>query len=124
MTYNHRANMSVAGKSGTGFGSQVNDGNRVAIQGLGSGFTTTDGAASPIVSPITASATATKITLPPYAARLIISATTACTVSEDVNFASSLAVGVGATITLDVGRQDAVYVKGSGAVSFAIQVID
>jgi hypothetical protein len=122
MAYTHRTATASAGKSGTGFGSQVNDANRVAVQGLASGFNTVDAAA--VASPITASATATKITLPASAARIIITATTACTVSEDPAFASSVAIGVGVTLSFDVGRQDAIYIKGAGAVSFAIQVID
>lgn len=124
MAYNHRTQTATNGKSASGFGSQVMDGNRVAIQGIASGFQTVDGAATPVVSPITASATATKITFPNGAARVVIIATTACTMSEDVNFASSMALGAGSTFTFDVARQDAVYIKGSGAVSFAIQVID
>lgn len=124
MAYNRRTVTTANGKSGAGFGSQAMDGNRVAIQGIASGFNTVDGAGTPVTSPITASATATKITLPAGAARIAIVATTACTVSEDVNFASNIALGVGATFTFDVARQDAIYIKGSGAVSFAIQVID
>lgn len=124
MAYNHRVTSNAGGKSASGIGGQVMDANRVAVQGLASGFQTVDGAGTPVVSPITASATATKITLPTGAIRVIITATTACTVSEDVNFGSSLALGAGVTQSFDVGRQDTVYIKGSGAVSFAIQVID
>ena len=124
MAYTHRTVTLAGGKSGSGLGSQVMDANRVAVQGLGSGFQTVDAAGTPVVSPITASATATKITLPTAAVRIIITATTACTVSEDPAFGSSLALGVGVTQSFDVARQDAVYIKGSGAVSFAIQLVD
>lgn len=124
MAYTHRTVTAVTGKSGSGLGSQTMDANRVSIQGLASGFQTVDAAGTPVVSPITASATATKVTLPATAVRVIIAATTACTVSEDPAFASSIALALGSTFTFDVTRQDAVYIKGSGAVSFAIQVID
>lgn len=124
MGYNHRTVNAINGRAGDGIGGQIMDANRIAVQGVCSGFQTVDGATVPVTSPITASATATKITMPGGAVRVIVTATTACNVSEDVNFASNQALTAGTTQTWDIARQDAIYIKGSGAVSFAIQVID
>lgn len=113
------------GQPSVNFGGQVMDGNRVAIQGISSGFITTDATAIPVVSPVTLSGANTILTVPANAVSItIVAGTAVASVSEDVAFASSVTIPVGGTLTIDVARQKFVYLRGTTATSFLFNLVD
>lgn len=128
-TYPHKTPAVEPGPE-SNLGGQVVDGNRVAIQGLGSGFVTTDVSGSPITSPATATGTVTILNVPLSAIRVIISntdATNSLFVSELSDASTYYLLPKGATQSFDLGRQSKVYVKSSSSstvFSFAFQIVD
>lgn len=131
-TYTHKTPpVSGAGEGEQdNLGGQVMDANRVAIQGLGSGVVTQDATASAVKSPQTATGTATTLTIPQNAIRVIFSNTDATNnlyISEASALGSYYILPKGVTQTFDVGRQGFIYVQSSStstAYSFAFQLVD
>lgn len=126
MAYIHKDSpIKTNGQPNVNFGSQVIDSNRIAIQGVASGISTVDATATPLVSPITLSATTTTLTVPANAISLtIIASTAAASVSEDPAFASSVSVPANTSLTLNMARQKFVYLRGTTATSFLFSIID
>jgi hypothetical protein len=131
-TYTHKTPPTAGANEGeqNNLGSQVIDANRLAVQGLASGLITTDVSASPITSPQTATGTATVITIPPSAIRMLVSntdATNNLNISELSSVTTYYAIPKGVTLSLDVGRMGLLYVKSSSSSttwSFAFQLVD
>jgi hypothetical protein len=134
-TYTHKTPPTSGAGEGEqdNLGGQVMDANRVAIQGLGSGFITTDVSGTPITSPATVSTSAvTTITIPANAIRMFI--TNTMTVNTDLLYVSELSgvttydiINAGATREYDCGRMGNLYLKANGAnvtASFAFQLVD
>lgn len=133
--YTHKSTPASGAGEGeqSNIGGQVMDANRVAVQGLGSGFITTDISTSAITSPATVSTSAvTTLTVPLNAIRCFI--TNTMTTASDLLFVSELSamgtydiINAGATREYDCGRMGNIYLKGSGAsitASFAFQLVD
>jgi hypothetical protein len=114
-------------------GGQVVDANRIALQGVASGFITTDISASAITSPATVTTSAiTTLTVPVSAIRVYI--TNTMTTNTDLLFVSELSalttydiLNAGVTREYDCTRMGNIYLKGNGAsitVAFAFQLVD
>ena len=134
-TYTHKSTPIPGPAEGqqNNLGGQVMDANRVAVQGLGSGFITTDISGTPITSPATVSTSATTtLTVPVNAIRVFI--TNTMTTSTDLLYVSELSsmgtydiINAGQTREYDLGRMGNIYLKAAGAsvtASFAFQLVD
>lgn len=114
-TYTHKPIPANPGPEDN-LGGQVVDANRVAVQGLGSGFVTTDISASPIVSPATLTSAVTTVTPPNGAIRMTIlnnGATNPLLFSELVGMATNFSLAAGVQTTIDIGRMGAIYFKST-----------
>lgn len=111
-------------------GGQVVDGNRIAIQGLGSGIITTDISGTPITSPATIATSVTTITVPISAIRVTFSnldATNNLLISELVGMATNFTLLPKTSQTFDIGRQGFIYLKSSAATvscAFVFELVD
>lgn len=111
-------------------GGQVMDANRIAVQGLGSGFVTKDATGTPVTSPATATGTPTTLNIPTNAIRVIVSNTDATNnlyVSEVSGVGNYVILPKGVVQSFDIGRQGVMYVQSSStstAYSFAFQIVD
>lgn len=111
-------------------GGQVVDGNRVAVQGIASGFITTDISGSPVTSPLTLSTGVTTITVPVSAISVTISnldATNNVLVSELVGMGAYFGIPPKTVQTFEIARQGFIYLKASASTpvcSFVFQLID
>lgn len=110
-------------------GGQVNDSNRIAVQGVANGINTNDAAPTPVTSPVVATATADVVLTVPQSAIsvTIVPATAAATVSEVAGSAQNAVLPVGTVTTINLAKQKYLYLRGSGAsstVSFYFSLID
>lgn len=111
-------------------GGQVVDGNRVAVQGIASGFITTDISASPVTSPLTLSTGVSTITVPVSAITVTISnldGTNNVLVSELVGMGTYFTILPKTVQTFEIARQGNLYLKASASTpicSFVFQLID
>jgi len=128
-TYTHKPAPVTPGPEDN-LGGQVVDANRVAIQGVASGFITTDIAASPNTSPLTLSTGVTTIVVPSSAIAVTFSnldSTNNVLVSELVGMGTYFTLLPKTAQTFEIARQGNIYVKGSAAtpiVSFIFQLVD
>lgn len=128
-TYSHKPSPVNPGPEDN-LGGQAVDANRIAIQGIGSGFITTDISASPITSPTTLSTGVTTVTVPVSAISIIITnldTTNNVLVSELVGMGATFAILPKTSVTLQLTRQGFLYLKSSASTvscSFVFQLID
>ena len=128
-TYTHKPAPVTPGPEDN-LGGQVVDGNRVAVQGIASGFITTDISASPNTSPLTLSTGVTTITIPVSAITVTLSnidSTNNVLVSELVGMGTYFTLLPKTSQTFEVARQGFLYLKASAStpiVSFVFQLID
>src|SRR5579872_1566192 len=93
-------------------GGQVADANRIAIQGLGSGFITTDITGTPVTSPVALSTSVTTLTVPISAIRVLISnldSTNNVLVSELSGMSTYYTLLPKTSQEFDIGRQGFIY---------------
>ena len=93
----------------------------------GNKISTSDGATSPVTSPLAVDTSSVEtITVPPEAVSLVISGSVALRISEDSNMNSYFVLPADTPIILDVANEDYVYVRGdsaSGSCYFIFQLV-
>jgi len=101
----------------TNFNSLVVDANRVAMVGTqGSTMQTQDATSTPVLSPLTLTGAVQTLTVPQNAVQLTIdSANSIVNVSEDQTMSVYFAIPIGRIVTIDVARQQYVYISGTGS---------
>ncbi len=102
-------------KTETTFNGLIMDGNRNALTGaLGNGFTTQDGASTPVGSPLAMTGSVQTLTVPAGAFEITINPTTAVVkASEDSTMSVYFTIPVGTSQTFPCARQEYVYLEGT-----------
>lgn len=110
------------------FGGIVVDGNRVAMTGsLGAQMLSKDAAASPVTSPISnGSGSGLVLKVPQNAVQITINSSVTCLVGEDSTYTYGLQIPASTLVTLDVARQQSVYLlpsSGTNTIWFQFKLV-
>ena len=103
-------------------GSLPKDQNGISVQ-IGSTFSCSDASATPKTSPLTLTGTIVALVAPDNAVELILNPAADLNISTDSLVGSYDVVAAGTKESVPCGRQDVIYVQGTGNLNFRFTIV-